>query len=103
MRESPGQTVEKDTIFCINCVKKIYDANGVLKSIHRPDGSGEVYTKVVCEVSEFVEIPCRCKDCEFFKFINIGGLVGVCILDDDSQRSVELESYCSYGERRCEE
>ena len=49
--------------------------------------------------ADFVEIPCMCKDCQHFKFINIGGLVGVCNLDDDSQRSVGLEDYCSYGER----
>ena len=49
--------------------------------------------------ADFVELPCMCKDCKHFKFINIGGLVGVCNLDDDSQRSVGLEDYCSYGER----
>lgn len=50
--------------------------------------------------ADFVKIPCMCKDCQHFKFINIGGLVGVCNLDDDSQRSVGLEDYCSYGERQ---
>lgn len=41
----------------------------------------------------------RCRECENFKFINIGGLVGVCNLGDD-QRSVGLDDFCSYGERK---
>lgn len=36
---------EKDITVCVDCTKMTFDTNGTLKTIHRPDGSGEIYTK----------------------------------------------------------